>query len=63
MGAAHVLSAIATYCRYQQGPYYTLALVRTLPNDSERRLVMKSTKTAYYGSGNIERLNVIDWLK
>jgi len=36
---------------------------RTFPNGSERSLVMKSTKTAYYGSGNIEKLNIIDWMK
>jgi hypothetical protein len=62
-GERDVFAAIGTYADINRRPYYTLSLVRTFPNGSERSLVMKSTKTAYYGSGNIEKLNIIDWMK
>lgn len=62
-GQPGVFAAIATYSDINRLPYYTVSLVRSLPSGTERRLVLKSTKTADYGSGNIEKLNVLDWLK
>jgi hypothetical protein len=62
-GQRDVFAAIATYSDINRRPYYSVSLVHTLPIGAERRLVIKSTKTAYYGSGNIEKLNVLDWLK
>jgi|ERR1035437_209701 hypothetical protein len=62
-GQRDVFVAIATYSDINRRPYYSVSLVHTLPSGAERLLVMKSTKAAYYGSGNIEKLNVLDWLK
>lgn len=62
-GQRDVFAAIATYADINRRPYYTLSLIRTLPDGPERNLVLKSTKTAYYGSGNIEKLNILDWMK
>lgn len=62
-GKRDVFAAIATYDDINRRPYYTLSLVHTLPDGVERKLVLKSTKTAYYGSANFEKLNVNDWLK
>jgi hypothetical protein len=62
-GHRDVFAVIATYYDIHRHPYYTAALVRTLPNGTERMLVLKSTKTAFFGSGNIEKLNMTDWFK
>lgn len=62
-GQRDVFAAIATYSDINRRPYYTISLIRTFPNGAERKLVLKSTKTANYERGNIEQLNVQDWLK
>lgn len=62
-GQRDVFVAIATYSDINRRPYYSVSLVHTIQSGAERRLVMKSTKAAYYGSGNIEKINVLDWLK
>jgi hypothetical protein len=62
--------ALATYTDLERRPYYTLSLIAVfgMPDVpvmriADRQLVLKSTKTASYASGEIETLNVIDWLK
>lgn len=62
-GQRDVFAAIATYSDINRRPYYTISLIRTFPNGAERKLVLKNTKTANYESGNIERLNVLDWFR
>ena len=62
-GQRDVFAAIATYADVNRRPYYTISLVRSLPDGTERHLVLKGTKTAYYGSGEIEKLKVLDWIR
>ena len=60
-GQHEVFAAIATYVDINRRPYYTLSLIRSIAEGPERRLVLKATKTAYYGSGDIEKLRPLDW--
>jgi hypothetical protein len=62
-GQRDVFAAIATYVDINRRPYYSVSLVRSLPAGTERLLVLKSTKTADYKAGTIEKLNVMDWFK
>lgn len=62
-GHRDVFAAISSYSDINRRNYYTVALVRSLHHGNERRLVMKSTKTAPFENGTVEQLNVLDWIK
>ncbi len=62
-GQRDVFAAIATYVDINRRPYYTVSLIRSIPEGAEFRLVLKATKTAYYGNGDIEKLRPLDWTR
>ncbi len=62
-GQPGVFAVVCTYSDINRLPYYTISIVRSIENGTERKLVLKNTKTASYTSGTIEKLNVSDWAR
>ena len=62
-GQSGVFALVCTYSDINRQPYYTVSMMRSIENGTERKLVLKNTRTASYVTGTIETLNVSDWAR
>lgn len=62
-GVKNVFAIIATYEDINRNPFYTISLFKVISGNMARNYLLKTTRTGDFKSGEIEKVNEIDWLK